>query len=52
LNEDLEKAILTRASASEIQKLAKNGGMTTIVQDGILKAAMGETTIEEALKLS
>lgn len=38
-------------AASEIQKIAKNNGMITIVQDALLKAAMGNTTIEEALQL-
>jgi len=32
-------------------KEAIEHGMITIVQDGILKAALGETTIEEAFKL-
>jgi hypothetical protein len=38
-------------SASEIQNIAKHNGMITIVQDALLKAAMWNTTIEEALKL-
>ncbi|MCT4617083.1 MAG: GspE/PulE family protein [Candidatus Gracilibacteria bacterium] len=51
LDEALEKSILSKAPAQEIEKIARGEGMTTIVQDAILKAAMGETTVEEALKL-
>ena len=47
----LEKYILSKASANEIKKIAKENWMITIIQDALLKAAMWETTIEEALKL-
>ncbi len=47
----MEKSILNMDSASEIEKNAKNNGMITIVQDALLKASGGETTLEEALKL-
>lgn len=51
LGQYMEKSILNMDAASEIQKIAKNNGMITIVQDALLKAAMGNTTIEEALQL-
>lgn len=51
LDEALEKSILSKAPAQEIEKIARGEWMTTIVQDAILKAAMWETTVEEALKL-
>ncbi|MDD3646461.1 MAG: GspE/PulE family protein [Candidatus Gracilibacteria bacterium] len=47
----LEPMILEKASANEMQDEAVKHGMVTIVQDGLLKALIGETTIEEALKL-
>ena len=47
----MEKSILNMDSASEIENIAKNNGMITIVQDALLKAAMWDTTLEEALKL-
>jgi len=37
-------------SDKEIEKLAVNDGMITMVQDGILKALAGLTTIEEVIK--
>ncbi len=47
----LEKSILEMSSASEIHKIAKKEWMITILQDAILKAAMWETSLEEAFKL-
>ncbi|MDD5770140.1 MAG: GspE/PulE family protein [Candidatus Gracilibacteria bacterium] len=51
LGEYLEKSILSSATANEIHKMAKKEGMITIIQDAILKAAMGNTTLDEAFKL-
>ncbi|MBW7954623.1 type II/IV secretion system protein [Candidatus Gracilibacteria bacterium] len=51
LGEYLEKDILNMSPASEIHKIAVKEGMITILQDAILKAAMGETTLDEAFKL-
>ncbi|NUJ97719.1 type II/IV secretion system protein [Candidatus Gracilibacteria bacterium] len=47
----LESMILERRSANEMAEKAIEHGMITIVQDGLIKAALGETTVEEALKL-
>ena len=47
----LEEMILNKASANEMEDLAKKHWMITILQDGLIKAAMWLTTIEEALQL-
>lgn len=47
----MEPLILERESSNNMAKEAEKNGMINIVQDGILKAALGETTIEEAFKL-
>ncbi len=47
----LEPMILAEESANSLAKAAIEHGMITIVQDAILKAALWETTIEEAFKL-
>lgn len=47
----LEPMILAEESANAMAKEAVKHGMITIVQDGLLKAAIGETTVEEAFKL-
>ncbi len=49
--EYLESMILEEVSANVMKKAAVEHGMITIVQDGILKAALWETTIDEAFKL-
>lgn len=49
--EYLEKDILNMSPASEIHKVAVKEWMITILQDAILKAAMWETTLDEAFKL-
>lgn len=49
--EYLEPLILEKASANEMKDAAVQHGMITIVQDGLLKALIWETTVEEALKL-
>lgn len=49
--EYLEKDILNMSPASEIHKIAVKEWMITILQDAILKAAMWETTLDEAFKL-
>lgn len=47
----LEPLILAEESSNNMAKEAVKHGMITIVQDGLLKAALWETTIEEAFKL-
>jgi type II secretory ATPase GspE/PulE/Tfp pilus assembly ATPase PilB-like protein len=47
----LEPLILAQESANNMAKEAIKHWMITIVQDAILKAALWDTTLEEALKL-
>lgn len=47
----LEPLILAQESSNNMAKIAIQHGMITIVQDGLLKAALWDTTIEEAFKL-
>ncbi len=46
----VREAVLKKASAGEIKQIAVERGMTTIIQDGFLKAQSGLTTIEEILR--
>jgi type II secretory ATPase GspE/PulE/Tfp pilus assembly ATPase PilB-like protein len=50
-DEWLEELVLGKSSVWEMLKWAQAHGMITIVQDALLKAAIGETTVEEAFKL-
>jgi len=47
----LEPLILEKESANNMKKAAVKEWMITIVQDAILKAAIWDTTVEEAFKL-
>ena len=52
VTEKIGKLILERASASDINKAAREEGMITLMQDGYLKVAEGTTTIEEVLRVA
>ncbi|OGI94827.1 hypothetical protein A3A03_01455 [Candidatus Nomurabacteria bacterium RIFCSPLOWO2_01_FULL_40_18] len=47
----IREAILRRASASEIKKIAIKNGMTTMFEDGLQKVKAGLTTLEEVLRV-
>jgi len=42
---------MRKASAGELRDLAVAGGMTTMLEDGFEKARLGQTTIEEILRV-
>lgn len=50
VDEEIRAAILKKASASTIKEIAVKNGMTTIFEDGLAKAAAGQTTISEVLR--
>jgi type IV pilus assembly protein PilB len=50
ITDEIRKLILLRSSSGEISRLAVSQGMVRLRDDGLLKAARGVTTIEEALK--
>ncbi|MFH1565205.1 MAG: GspE/PulE family protein [bacterium] len=53
MNENIEKVILSgKVSEYEMNEIAAKQGMVTMVQDGILKAARGMTTVEEVFRVS
>ena len=47
----VREAILKKSSASVVKKLAIKNGMTTMIDDGLAKAAAGLTTIQEVLRV-
>lgn len=51
MNDALDSLILNKAPVHEIEQKARELGMITIMQDGLIKAAMGKTTIDEIMKL-
>jgi len=51
VNDFIREAILRRADAGEIKKIAIKNGMTTLLMDGFKKAVAGLTTIEEIMRV-
>jgi len=51
VDEKLRELIARPASTSELREAATEGGMTTMLRDGIEKAAQGITTIPEVLRV-
>ena len=53
LNEEIEKLILSgKASEYDMRNAGVRAGMITMVQDGVLKALEGITTIKEIFRVS
>lgn len=51
-DDDIRKAILSKASAAEIKNIAVANGMHTMLVNGVQKAVAGFTTIEEVLRVT
>lgn len=51
VEDEVREAIMKRLNANEIKKIAVKNGMTTLLEDGFRKAALGITTIEEILRV-
>jgi len=52
MNDALRRAVMRHAGMGELEQLARESGMRTMYEDGILKALAGETTIEEVLRVT
>ena len=52
LNDAIRSLILHRADAATIEQAARQSGMRTMFEDGLVKALAGETTIEEVLRVA
>jgi type II secretory ATPase GspE/PulE/Tfp pilus assembly ATPase PilB-like protein len=52
LDERFHDPILRRAGAPEYRHLAREKGMRTMFEDGLIKACQGVTTIEELLRVT
>lgn len=52
VNGEIRDLIARRASEQAIRKAARLAGMRTLVEDGILKASQGLTTLAEVLRVS
>jgi type IV pilus assembly protein PilB len=50
INDELRELILVGASALELKKKAVEQGMITLRRSGLIKASLGQTTMEEVLR--
>ncbi|HLB95426.1 MAG TPA: ATPase, T2SS/T4P/T4SS family [Patescibacteria group bacterium] len=51
MSRELENLVLTHKPASELKAQAVREGMTTMKQDGIIKALKGQTTLNEVMRV-
>jgi general secretion pathway protein E len=52
MSEALRRKVLDRSSESAIEAAAIEGGMVSMLDDGLAKALAGETTLEEVLRVT
>ena len=52
VDEDIQKLIVSHATAAEVMRVAKEKGTVTMRQDGMLKALSGITTLEEVNRVA
>jgi len=52
MNDEIRRAVMRHAGMGELEQLAKQAGMRTMYEDGIVKALAGLTTIEEVLRVT
>ncbi len=52
VSESIKQLVMKHATAKEVEEKAREEGMITMLEDGILKAAEGVTTIEEVLRVT
>jgi type IV pilus assembly protein PilB len=51
LSEEIRNAIIQHQTSQEIRRISiESSGLTTLLEDGLVKAAAGVTTIEELLR--
>jgi len=52
VSDPIRQAVLSHATATEIQRIAIAEGMITMYDDGLLKASRGLTTVEEVMRVA
>ena len=52
VSEEIEKLTVARASAHEVQRVALAEGMRDLRVDGLAKAADGQTSVPEVLRVA
>ncbi len=52
MSETIKEMTVRRATSDEVEKQARKEGMTTMFEDGIIKAVQGITTLEEIMRVT
>jgi general secretion pathway protein E/type IV pilus assembly protein PilB len=52
VNEEIQKMVYQKVPSTEIRKIARQNGMKTLREDGILKVLSGATTFDEVMKVT
>ncbi|HBK55206.1 MAG TPA: type II secretion system protein GspE, partial [Xanthomonadales bacterium] len=52
MNDALRRLVMQHAGTNEIEAAARAAGMRTMYEDGLAKAVLGVTTIEEVLRVT
>ncbi len=52
VDDEVRRLIQARSTASEIDAAARRAGMHSLCEDGLLKVASGQTTLEEVMRVS
>jgi type II secretory ATPase GspE/PulE/Tfp pilus assembly ATPase PilB-like protein len=52
IDDDIRKMISQKASSDELDKIAREKGMISMIEDGFIKAAQGTTSLEEILRVT
>src|SRR3989338_5721524 len=52
MSETIKEMTVRQATSDEVEKQARKEGMTTMFEDGIIKAAQGITTLEEVMRVT
>lgn len=52
MDDALRRAVISRTGIGELEQIARQAGMRTMYEDGLIKALAGETTIEEVLRVT
>lgn len=52
VTKEIRKLIMQKADSDVIIKQAKTDGMTTMLEDGLIKIAQGITTVAEVLRVT
>ncbi len=52
MSDPLRQAVLRHATATEVQRIARDEGMETMYEDGLHKAVAGSTTMEEVIRVT